>query len=299
MLERMKLHFLRWLVALLMAHKWKGKSATDVDVTPLMIESGSTRVAARLYKPQSAKGPLPVTLYFHGGGWVAWSVATHDPICRDLCSRSGHMIISVDYRLAPEHPFPAGVNDCLGALNWLEANVSKLGGDRDRIQVSGDSAGGNLAAVVALQARSSHPGLIKGQVLIYPVIEHCSAQGQWPSYKLYSGKGYGLTDKSMKDLWRLYTNDSPLWKDGQTSHDLATPYRVTDVSGLPRTLLVLAEEDVLRDEGLGYGQRLSDAGADVQVKRYPSQKHGFVGSEPSAAYQQAINDIATWLKAAS
>lgn len=295
MLELLKLKILRRLAPPLIRFKWRGKLPAGVTTQPLEIASGDTRVPARLYKPEAASGALPVMLYFHGGGWVGLNLDTHDALCRDLCRSSGHMIISVDYRLAPEHPFPAGVNDCLGALDWLVANARRFGADPARITVGGDSAGGNLAAVIAQQARGRHPGVIKGQLLIYPVTDHCSAD--WPSYQRYGGKPYGLTYQGMTDLWRWYTSNSPHWAPGATSHDLATPYRVHDLAGLPPAFVVLAEEDLLCDEGVAYGRRMQEAGNRVQTKIYPEQHHGFVGTEPSAAHSESISDMRDWLRA--
>ncbi|HSW14278.1 MAG TPA: alpha/beta hydrolase [Solimonas sp.] len=292
-MELFKLKILRWLAPLMVRFKWRGRVPPGVVAEPLQIVSGETSVPARCYRPEGAAGPLPVILYFHGGGWVGLDLDTHDPLCRDLCRHSGHMVISVDYRIAPEHPFPAGVQDCLGALDWLVQNAAGLGGDVSRLSVAGDSAGGNLAAVVALEARRRHPGVLKGQILIYPATDH-PAHADWPSYRSHGGKEYPLTLEGMKDLWRLYTTNSSLWPTGAGSHDLATPYRVQDLGGLPPALLLIAEEDLLRDEGIAYGQRMQEAGVSVQVKTYPGQKHGFIGMEPTEAHLQAMADVKAW-----
>ena len=293
MFEILKIRVLRWLIRIAVKVKWRGKVDGTIRTESINVGSSAKPIFARTYKPKDASGPLPVILYCHGGGWIGFDVDTHDPLCRDLCRETGHMILSVDYRLAPEHPFPAGVNDCLESLDWLIANVEKMGGDANRILISGDSAGGNLAAVVALQARTRHPGKLKGQILIYPVTDHVSTE--WPSYTTYGGKEYPLTRVGIEDIWRLYVKGSKEWQQGQASHDLATPYRVKDVSGLPRTLVILANEDLLRDEGLAYANRLKETGVDVQTSTYPNQKHGFVGTEPSPAHYQAISEIAQWV----
>jgi acetyl esterase len=292
MIERIRLGLLRWLVRVAVAYKWRGKRATNLHISEQRIDVDQGQIAVRSFRPEGA-GPFPVILFFHGGGWVGFDLDTHDPVCRDLCTRTGHLVVSVDYRLAPEHPFPIGVHDCLHALDWARANVASLGGDPERLLVAGDSAGGNLAAVVALQARKQHPGLIRGQVLVYPVTDHASAD--WPSYRSCSGRGYPLSYDGLQNLWEMYVRNSRDWAPGQTSHDLATPYRVKDLSGLPRTLLLIADDDLLRDEGLAYGERLKQAGIDVTLRRYPGQKHGFFGLEPTPAHKQAIDDIAVWL----
>ena len=186
MFERLKIRVLRWLIRIAVKVKWRGKVDTTIRTESINVGSREKAIFARTYRPKDASGQLPIILFFHGGGWVGFDVDTHDPLCRDLCRQTGHMILSVDYRLAPENPFPAGVNDCLEALDWLVANVEKLGANPNQILVCGDSAGGNLAAVVALQARTRHPGKLKGQILIYPVTDHVSTE--WPSYVSYGSK---------------------------------------------------------------------------------------------------------------
>ncbi len=295
MLDLLKLKIFRPLARVLVSFKWRGQRASDLTVSneTMPVDGGS--IGLRIYTPRG-KGPFPVLHYFHGGGWVGCDLETHDPLCRDLCVQSGHLVVSFDYRLAPEYPFPIPIQDCLASLAWMKANAARLSGDPDRIFLGGDSAGGNLAAVAAQQARKLHPGLIKGQVLIYPVTDHCSAQ--WPSYRTHGGKGFTLTHADVTQLWSFYVSNSPLWQPGTRSHDLATPLHVEDLAGLPRSLLVIAEEDLLRDEGVEYARRMAQAGTDVEVKRYPQQQHGFVGMEPSVAHRQAVADIAGWLKSA-
>ena len=227
---------------------------------------------------------------FHGGGWVFGDLETHDALCRDLCVQGGHLVVAINYRLAPEHPFPIPVEDCLASLAWIKENAARLGGDADSIVLCGDSSGGNLAAVAAQQARQLFPGMIKGQVLIYPVTSHC-AHARWNSYPTRGSKQF----RSMTELWELYLRNSPLWRAGMTTHELATPLHVADLKGLPRTLMVIAEEDLLRDEAAEYATRLEEAGVSVRVRRYVGQRHGFVGLKPSAAYKQAVADIVNWL----
>ncbi len=293
MFEILKIRVLRFLIRIAVRMKWRGKVDATVQTESLNVGSAASPIPARAYRPGNSPGPLPVILFFHGGGWVGFDIDTHDPLCRDLCRSSGHIIVSVDYRLAPEHPFPAGVNDCLESLDWLVSNAKTLGADPERILLCGDSAGGNLAAVVALQARTRHPGKLRGEILIYPVTDHVSTE--WPSYISYGSKDYPLTRKGIDDIWRLYVKGSTHWTAGQTSHDLATPYRVKDVSGLPRTFFIFANDDLLRDEGVAYANRLKAAGVNVETRIFPNQKHGFVGTEPSPAHSEAISEIAKWI----
>ncbi|WP_269620648.1 alpha/beta hydrolase [Zhongshania sp. BJYM1] len=293
-MEKLKLALMRTMIKAAVAWKWRGKKATDFVATDQKIVVENGNITIRVYQPNSAN-PLPVILFFHGGGWAGFDINTHDALCRDLCVAANHIVMSVDYRLAPEYPFPFGINDCLTSLDWLADNISNLGGDINRIAVCGDSAGGNLAAIVAQQARKSHPGLIAAQILIYPVTDHPSQD--WPSYNSKGGKGAELTHETVNQLWHWYTRDSALWSEGQTAHELATPFRVDDLNGLPSAFVLLAENDLLHDEGKAYAERMVSAGVEVSSKLYPNQQHGFVGTQPSSAHSEAVNDIANWLTA--
>jgi acetyl esterase len=295
MLEKLKIMMSRWLTPVVIGWFWRGAKATALSVRNETMPVQGGFIGLRIYTPQGA-GPFPVLHFFHGGGWVFGDLETHDAVCRDLCVQGRRLVVAVDYRLAPEYPFPIPLEDCLASLAWIKQNATRLGGDANAIVVCGDSAGGNLAAVAAQQARQLFPGLIKGQVLIYPVTDH-SAHAQWRSYETYGGKEFGLSLVSMSQLWDIYLRDSPLWRPGMTRHELATPLHVTELSGLPRTLVLLAEEDVLHDEGEDYARRLGEAGIPTQLLRYAGQRHGFVGLKPTAPYKQAIADIAAWLQA--
>lgn len=299
MFEMLKLNFLRWLIRVVVQFKWRGKLATDLTISNETVPVEGGRIGVRIYTPRRQgpqEGLFPILHFFHGGGWVGFDLDTHDGLCRDLCVQSGRLVVAFDYRLAPENPFPIPVMDCLATLDWTKANAARLSGDIERLAICGDSAGGNLAAVVAQQARSRHPGLVKGQVLIYPVTDH-GAHAKWPSYESHGGPKFALSHPKLIELWALYLRNSPLWTKDMKTHDLATPLHVRDLSGLPQTLLVLAEDDLLRDEGVEYGRRLEQAGTPVQIKRYPGQQHGFVGTQPTAAHKQAVGDIAQWLQA--
>ncbi len=297
MLEKLKLDVLRWLIRQMVRFNWRGKVATELSVTNETLAVDGGRIAVRIYRPNGS-GPFPVLHFIHGGGWVGCDLVTHDPLCRDLCVQSQHLVVSFDYRLAPEHPFPIPINDCLATLDWIKANAQRLGGDPQRIVLCGDSAGGNLAAVTAQQARVSHPGMIKGQVLIYPVTDNCGL-AQWPSYKTYGTSKFALPHAKMVELWQLYLRNSPVWTPGLKAHDLATPLLVENLGNLPPSFTVIADEDLLCDEGAAYAQRMKDAGNDAQLMRYPGQQHGFVGLTPTPAHRQAVADIARWLSTAA
>jgi acetyl esterase len=203
------------------------------------------------------------------------------------------VVVAVDYRLAPEYPFPIPLEDCLESLAWMKDNAARLNGDPKSIVLCGDSAGGNLAAVVAQQARQLFPGLLQGQILVYPVTDY-SLNAQWGSYKKYGGKN-GQNYRGMNEFWEMYLRNSLLWQPGMTSHDLATPLHVKDLVGLPRSMFVIAEEDMLSDEATDYARRLGDAGIPVELHTYSKQRHGFFGLAPTEPYKQAISDISGWL----
>lgn len=219
----------------------------------------------RVYTP-SASGRLPVLVYFHGGGWVICSIETHDGICRRLANAVKCMVVSVDYRLAPEHPFPAAPEDCFAATRWVAANASELGGDPRRIAVAGDSAGGNLAAVVALMARDRGGPFLRHQLLVYPVTNRAF---DTPSY-LENGEGYLLTRAMMEWFWGHY-----LPRESDAMAPYASPLQAKDLRGLPGAHVITAQYDPLRDEGEAYALRLQEAGVATKHSSFPGMMHGF------------------------
>ena len=222
-------------------------------------------IPVRIYTPET-KGPAPVLVYFHGGGWVIGTFETHDGVCRHLAKQSGAVVVSVDYRLAPEHKFPAAAEDCYAATLWVAENGRSIGADPRRLAVGGDSAGGNLAAVVSLMARDRGKPKIGFQLLIYPVTDHGY---DTPSY-LENAEGYLLTRESMRWFWNHY-----LTGERDAANSYASPLRAKDLSGLPPAMVVTAEFDPLRDEGEAYAERLRQAGVPVKMKRYEGLIHGF------------------------
>ena len=223
------------------------------------------QIPIRIYRPASQAAPQPVILYFHGGGWVLGNIQTHDGVCRHLARATGCVVISVDYRLAPEHKYPAALNDAYAATAYVSQHAEELGIDAQRLIVAGDSAGGNLAAAVSLKSRDENGPKIAQQILIYPVIE---PNFQTASYVAF-GEGHGLTKDSMQWFWEQYMDEDSVDRKYLCLANANT-------NGLPPTFVLTAEYDVLRDEGENYATRLRASGVATQLKRYPGMLHGFV-----------------------
>jgi len=247
-------------------------------------------IPARLYAPAS-DGPQPALVYFHGGGFVIGDIESHDALCRMLANRSRCAVVSIDYRLAPEHKFPAAADDCYAATAHIHQNAAAFGIDPLRIAVGGDSAGGNLAAVVALMARDNAGPPLVFQLLIYPVTDYNFDTSSYHD----NAQGYFLTQATMRWFWAHYlTGDA----DGANPH--ASPLRAASLAGLPPAHVITAEYDPLRDEGEEYGHRLDAAGVATTIRRYDGVVHGFVGQAAAVPEGgQAIDLIAQELKALS
>ena len=223
-------------------------------------------IPIRIYAPTSGQ-PLPAMLHYHGGGWVIMNLDTHEAICRNVALAAGCMVVSVDYRLAPESRFPAAVADGYAALQWVAAHAGEIGADAGRLGVMGDGAGGNLAAAVALMARDRKGPELALQVLTYPAVDPAC---DTPSCK-ENAEGYLLTLADMHYFWGHY-----LGPDGDRESPYAAPLRASDLRGLPPALVQTAEFDPLRDEGEVYARRLQQAGVPTTLTRYDGMIHGFV-----------------------
>lgn len=224
--------------------------------------AGPLRV--RLYRPP-AEPPLPAALYFHGGGRVIGDLDTHDGVCRHLAARAACLLVAVDYRRAPEHRFPAAVEDSWAALEWLLEAAPSMGADPARIAVAGDSAGGNLAAVIANRAHDR--GLrLRLQVLVYPVTDCDLGRASY----VENAEGYGLTAASMRWFWEQYTPGLR-----EATHPEASPLRRPDLGGVAPALVLVCGHDPLRDEGRAYAGRLRESGVQADLVEYPDQIHGF------------------------
>jgi acetyl esterase len=231
------------------------------------IDGPGGEIRLRLYTPEGS-GPFPLMMFFHGSGFVLCSLDTHDGMCRNLAAGIGCVVVSVDYRLAPEHKFPKGLDDCLAATRWAADHAAELGIDPARIMVAGDSAGGNMAAVIALRLRDEGGPELCGQMLLYPVTDYHTPGT--PSYA-ENADGYGLTRDTMEWFWAHYLN-SP----AEAANPLASPLRARDVTGLPPAYVSSAEYDPLRDEAERYGMRLREAGVPTVITRFAGMNHGFL-----------------------
>ncbi len=241
------------------------------EVRDLTCPGPSGAIPLRLYRPKgTAKtAVLPALVYFHGGGWVIGDLETHDTLCRELANGSGTAVVSVDYRLAPEHPFPAPVDDAFAATQWIAANAASLGVDANRIAVGGDSAGGNLAIVVALLARDKGGPRLRFQLLIYPATDFSNTQISYEE----NGGVLPLTTPVMLYFKHHYVGH--LGQDAVTDWR-ASPLSAPSVKGLPPALVMTAGYDVLRDEGQDFADRLESAGVAVERRHFAGQIHGFI-----------------------
>lgn len=244
-------------------------------------------IPVRIYTPEG-KGPFALVVFFHGGGFVVGSLDSYDDLCRTICHGSGCVIVSVDYRLAPEHKFPAAVDDCLAATRWAAEHAPEFNADPARCVVAGDSAGGNLAAVTALRIRDEGGPLLCGQLLLYPVTDYHTPAT--PSYLTYAN-GYLLTRDTMIWFWDHYLKDA-----SEASSPLASPLRAVDLSGLPPARVITAEFDPLRDEGERYAKRLQEAGVSTELVRYNGMIHAFfMLGDLLDESRQAIDEASLWL----
>jgi acetyl esterase len=236
----------------------------DVDVVEDMVV-GERDVPVRLYQPNGAR-TLPALVYYHGGGWVVGDLEMHDDTCRMLAHEARCIVVSADYRLAPEHPYPVPFDDCWSVLRWAQGHLGDRGWNGSTLAVGGTSSGGNLAAAVALRARDE--GLpLSLQVLLYPALDSTMSTPSWRAF----ADGYFLTASQMAWYWRQYTEDPAVRRWPEVS-----PAQSTDLAGLAPSLVVTAECDLLRDEAEDYARRLRDAGVPVRLWRFLGQIHGFL-----------------------
>jgi acetyl esterase len=241
------------------------------DVRAFSAPGPAGGIPLRVYRPKGAAPAtlLPALIYYHGGGWVIGDLDSHDVLCRQLCNASGAAVVSVDYRLAPEHRFPAAIEDGNAALFWIAANAANMGIDAARLAVGGDSAGGNLAAVAAIAARDQGGPALRLQLLIYPAVDFAAKSGSY----ITEADVLPLTDKGMTWFQELY-----LGSDSRTAalDWRASPVRALSHARLPAAFVLTAEHDVLADEGRVYGNTLEAAGVAVERAHFPGMFHGFI-----------------------
>ncbi|MGH8517301.1 MAG: alpha/beta hydrolase [Panacagrimonas sp.] len=246
-------------------------------------------ISVRIYTPPGS-GPFPLLVYFHGGGWVVGNLDSHDSVCRELCGRAELVVVSVDYRLAPEHRFPAAVDDCIAATRWAANHAASLDADPTRVVVGGDSAGGNLAAAVALQLRDDGGPPLAAQLLVYPAVR---MDGTVTPSMIENAVGYGLQRADM-DWFCAHYLPSP----DAGRNFLASPLLATSLANLPPALVQTCEFDPLRDEGEAYAHALRAAGVDVTATRFEGSIHAawglFTVLEPG---RRMIDQAVDWLRA--
>jgi acetyl esterase len=259
------------------------------ELRDLAIPGPAGPIPARLYRPSSG-GTLPALVFFHGGGWVVGNIESHDTMCRHLANRAGCAVVSVDYRLAPEHKFPAAVEDCFAATAWVADNPASLGVDPKRLAVGGDSAGGNLAATVSLMARDRSMPRISYQLLIYPAVDAAMTH---PSIESFA-EGYLLTRATMRWFYEQYLRapqDAADWR--------VSPLAAADLAGVAPAFVLTAGFDPLCDEGDAYAARLAAAGVAVRHRRFADQIHGFaMNGKIIRAAEAALDEAAAALRAA-
>jgi acetyl esterase len=265
-----------------------GPPAPVAAVADRRVPGPAGELPVRVYTPEGSP-PFPIVVFFHGGGWVVGTLDTYDPLCRALAAATPAVVVSVDYRLAPEHRWPAAVEDAYAATEWASRNAAALGGAQHRLAVAGDSAGGNLAAVVALGARDRGGPAIAFQLLVYPVLDAAGDTASWREY----ADGYHLTADGMRWYWDHYLGGA----DGAAPD--ASPLRAAFVGGLPPALVIGAEYDILRDEGEAYAARLAEAGVDASASRHAGVVHGFVRWRAvTGAAEDALQEAAAALRSA-
>jgi len=274
----------------------KGAQLPAADVSEKLIDVNGEKITLNIVKPQGAQGPLPVFMFFHGGGWILGDFQTHERLVRDLVAESGAAAVFVNYTPSPEAHFPVAINQAYAATRWVAEHGDEIGVDGKRLALVGNSVGGNMVAAVALQAKQQHTPAIRYDVMLWPVTD---ARFDTGSYHQFAN-GYFLSRNMMKWFWDAYTT-----KESDRNNILASPLRATreQLQGLPPTLIQTAELDVLRDEGEAFGRKLSAAGVDVTVTRYNGLIHDYgllngLSDVPAVrtAIRQAAEELQTHLQ---
>jgi acetyl esterase len=268
--------------------KWSAKPIPFSNIKNMNIDVSSNKIPVRIYTPEGGS-KLPIIIYSHGGFWAAGNLDTHDNVCRKLSKNTKAIVVSVGYRLAPENPFPAGLNDVYNVLQWTYKNADSINGDGKHIAVVGDSAGGNLTAAVSQMARDKNGPHITCEVLVYPSTNISELNSKSWSY-LFSN--LSISREDMEKYISLYVP-----KEEDRIQPYASPLLAKDFKGLPNTLMIIAEIDSLRDEGEAYAKKLRGAGNEVVVTTYKGSPHGFLTMDRiSKAADKALNEISSYLQ---
>ena len=288
LLQTLKVFAFRRFYRFSSARSWRGQVG-PAPFTDMQVPAAGGTIGARLY-PNSQGCAKPLIVYIHGGGWVIGDLASHHPFCEALAEATGCSVIALDYRLAPEHPFPAAQDDCLAATRWIAGHSARLGPNDGRLVLAGDSAGGNLVDCTCLALDATTRKHILGQVLIYPATDHYSAG--FGSY-VEKARGQLLTAAIVTWFWDTYLAGLP---PDAPAAQRAFPRRSPDTGTLPPTLLVTAENDPLRDEGKAYAGQLGEAGVQVRFHHFDNAAHGFAcGEGRSNHFQLFISQLTSWL----
>jgi acetyl esterase len=234
------------------------------------IPTAEADIPVRIYTPKEADS-YGILMYFHGGAFFSGNLESHDEVVRPICMESGYKVISVGYRLAPEHPYPAGLEDCYNVTKWATDNKDELKWDGKNLAVAGDSSGGNFVAAVALMARDKQEFTLTKQVLFYPSLDLDFSEFRYPS-QVENGKGYFVESDSLAEFNSFY-----LLGNVDTDHPLVSPIREENLENLPAALIITAEYDPMRDEGELFAENLKKSGVQVETKRYEGATHGFLG----------------------
>ncbi len=276
------------MLAYVAAERARAPAAPPTETVESVLERVTDRgIAVRVYVPRHEAADCPLLLYFHGGGWILGGLDIHDAACRRLANLAQCVVVNVDYRLAPEHPFPAAFEDCVETTRWAISGAAGLGVDSSRCAVLGSSSGGGLAAAVALASRDAGERALGAQVLIYPALD--STMGS-DSHRAFA-RGYGLEHDAMQFYWETYATT-----ESARLEPYVSPSQAEHLAGLPPTLLVTAQYDILHDEGADYAKRLGEAGVPTRWVEMPGQIHGFLATMPTEPeVAAALAQIAAWL----
>ena len=274
-LEQMRADSADWL-------GYAGPMATDVTERNTYFTSPTADLHAVIFTPKNVKPNAPALVYFHGGGWIFSWTLRYAPQMSNIASETGAVVIGINYQKAPEHPFPTPFNDCYAGLLWVRDHAVELGIDPNKIGVGGDSAGGNLAAAVALKAAHTGDVALAFQMLIYPCVDMNFTRQSYLDHQV----GFGLEAVGMQWAWEVYIPEA------ERQNQYAVPMKADRFSGVAPAIIALAEHDVLRDEGVAYGEKLANAGVSVTLKEWPGMIHGFFGH---GMYVDAAYELRKWL----